>query len=574
MEKYQLFSGDEALGRGAYEAGLHVAAAYPGTPSTEILQYLSQYSEIDTQWSVNEKVAYEVALGASVGGARSLYASKHVGLNVAMDPLMTASYTGVNGGFVSVVCDDPGLASSQNEQDTRWVSIYSKLPLVEPASPAEAYAFIKESFLISERFDTPVLFRMTTRVAHSKEDIIIGERTPVPIKDLPVDIAKYVMVPRNAYKKHIMIEKRLLDMGQFSETTSLNRIDKGSGKLGFITSGISYSYIKEQFPDASVLKLGFVYPFCDNKIREFASGIEELVVVEELDPFIEEHLKSIGIKCKSRHSTYRIGELRPENFPDIVEGKAKVEVESNARKPVLCRGCPHRFVFTILRKLKTFVAGDIGCYTLGATPPLASMHTNLCMGAGITFHEGLRRAHPDRKIVGVIGDSTFVHSGITGLINAVYNKVKGVILILDNATTAMTGGQNHPATGATISGECAPKLVLEELVRACGVENIDILSPYKIKDMEALISQRLSEDSLSVIIAREPCRLIERNQQQPPVYEIEKCKHCGICLTIDCPGITKNSDGSIAIDQDLCVGCNLCVSVCPPKALKAQVKNV
>ena len=570
MEKYRFFSGDEALGRGAYEAGLHVAAAYPGTPSTEILEYLSKYPEVDTQWSVNEKVAYEVALGAAVGGARSLYASKHVGLNVAMDPLMTASYTGVNGGFVSVVCDDPGLASSQNEQDTRWVSIYSKLPLLEPGSPSEAYSFIKEAFLISEKFDTPVLFRMTTRVAHSKEDILVGERINVPVRDLPVDIAKYVMVPKNAYRKHIFIEKRLHDLALYSEQTPLNKLEMGSTGLGFITSGVSYSYIKEQFPDASVLNLGFVYPFCDEKIKKFASSIKELVIIEELDPFIEEHLKTIGVKCKSRHATYRIGELRPEFLPDIVEGKAKVEVESNARKPVLCRGCPHRFVFTTLRKLKTYVAGDIGCYTLGATPPLSSLHTCVCMGAGITFHEGLRRAHPDRKIVGVIGDSTFVHSGITGLINAVYNGVKGVIIILDNATTAMTGGQNHPATGATISGQNSPKLILENLVKACGVDNVDVLSPRKIKDFESLLKLRLAEEGLSVIIAREPCRLVEKNPQQPPAYDIDKCKRCGICLTIDCPGITKNEDGSISIDQELCVGCNLCAEVCPPKALKAQ----
>lgn len=570
MENRQFLSGDEALGRGAYEAGLHVAAAYPGTPSTEILQYLSKYSQIDTQWSVNEKVAYEVALGAAVGGARSLYASKHVGLNVAMDPLMTASYTGINAGFVSVVCDDPGLASSQNEQDTRWVSIYSKLPLIEPSSPSDAYWFVKEAFTISEKFDTPVLFRMTTRVAHSKEDIAIGERVDIPIKDLPFDIAKFVMVPKNAYRKHILIEKRLLDLAQFSETTNMNKIEKGTSNLGFITSGVSYSYIKERFPDASILNLGFVYPFCDNKIKAFASSVKELVVIEELDPFIEEHLKIIGVKSKSRHSTYRIGELRPEYLPDIVEGKEKVEVETNARKPVLCRGCPHRFVFTTLRKIKAYVAGDIGCYTLGASPPISSLHTCVCMGASITFHEGLRRAHPDKNIVAVIGDSTFIHSGITGLINAVYNGVKGVIMILDNSTTAMTGGQDHPATGQTISGESAPKLFIEDIVRSCGIKNVDIMTPFRIKDLESIIRQRLTEDTLSVIIAREPCRLLNRKAEPSPLYEIDKCKKCGICLNIDCPAIAKNDDGTINIDKETCMGCNLCVEVCPPKALKVH----
>jgi indolepyruvate ferredoxin oxidoreductase alpha subunit len=563
-------SGDEALGRGAYEAGLHVAAAYPGTPSTEILENLSHFPEIDTQWSVNEKVAFEVAYGASVGGARSLYASKHVGLNVAMDPLMTAAYTGVNGGFVSVVCDDPGLASSQNEQDTRWVSIYSKMPLMEPSSPSEAYQFIKEAFTISEQFDTPVIFRMTTRVAHSKEDVEIGERINVPVKKLTIDFPKYVMVPRNAYKRHIFIEKRLRDLALFSETTSLNRVEKGSSDIGFITSGISYSYIKEQFPDASILKLGFVYPFCDNKIKAFASSVKKLYIIEELDPFIEEHLKSLGIQCQAKDPTYRIGEIRPEFITDIVAAKTKTEVESNARKPVLCRGCPHRFVFNSLRKLKTFVAGDIGCYTLGATPPLASLHTCVCMGAGITFNEGLRRAHPDEKIVGVIGDSTFIHSGITGLINAVYNNVKGVIMILDNGTTAMTGGQNHPATGKTITGKDAPKLIIEDIVKACGVANIDIITPYKVKDMESLIRKGLERDTLSVIIAREPCRLVDSNMQEPPIFDAGKCKKCGICLTIDCPGVTKNEDGSINFDRELCTGCNLCVEVCPTKAVRAH----
>ncbi|NLL12015.1 MAG: indolepyruvate ferredoxin oxidoreductase subunit alpha [Fibrobacter sp.] len=564
----QFLSGDEALGRGAYEAGLGVACAYPGTPSTEILEYLSKYSEVDSQWSVNEKVAFEVALGAAIGGVRSLYASKHVGLNVAMDPLMTASYTGINAGFVIVVCDDPGLHSSQNEQDTRWVSIYGKLPMIEPSSPSEAYRFIKEAFQISEQFDTPVLFRMTTRVAHSKEGVQIAVRTENEKKALPMDISKYVMVPGNAFKRHILVEKRMENLSKYAETTTLNSLETGNSGIGFLTSGVSYHYIKEMFPDASVLKLGFTYPFCDSKIREFSRDLKELYIVEELDPFIEEHVKTLGIPFKTKENSYRIGELQPQDIPRIVEGLPRTEVKSTARKPVLCRGCPHRFVFTILKRLKVTVAGDIGCYTLGATPPLSALHTCICMGAGITVHEGLRRAHPDQKIIGVIGDSTFIHSGITGLINAVYNNMKGLIIILDNSTTAMTGGQNHPGTGQTITGQKAPRLLLEEICKSCGVTNVDVLTPFKFKELESLIRQRLAEDALSVIIAREPCRLIERRRSPAPEYVQSKCKKCGLCLSIDCPGVVKTEDGYITIDQETCAGCNLCVEICSPKALR------
>lgn len=564
----QFLSGDEALGRGAFEAGLSVACAYPGTPSTEILQYLSKFSEVDSQWSVNEKVAFEVALGAAIGGVRSLYASKHVGLNVAMDPLMTSSYTGINAGFVIVVCDDPGLHSSQNEQDTRWVSIYSKLPMIEPSSPSEAYLFIKEAFEISEQFDTPVLFRMTTRVAHSKEGVQISTRTEMDKKDLPIDISKYVMVPGNAFKRHILVEKRMEKLSKLAETTSLNSLENGTSGAGFLTTGVSYHYIKEMYPDASVLKLGFTYPFCDSKIREFSRDLKELYIVEELDPFIEEHVKTLGIPFKTKDNSYRIGELQPQDITRIVEGLPRIEVKSTARKPVLCRGCPHRFVFTILKRLKVTVAGDIGCYTLGATPPLSALHTCVCMGAGITIHEGLRRAHPDQKIIGVIGDSTFIHSGITGLINAVYNNVKGIIIILDNSTTAMTGGQNHPATGLTITNQKAPRLLLEEICKSCGVSNVDILTPFKFKELESLIRQRLTEDALSVIIAREPCRLVEQRKNPAPEYDQAKCKKCGLCLSIDCPGVIKTEDGYVTIDQETCTGCNLCVEICSPKALR------
>jgi len=560
-----LLSGNEALAYGAYEAGLRVACAYPGTPSSEILEALSLFREVDAQWSVNEKVACEVSLGAAIGGARSLFACKHVGLNVAMDPLMTSSYTGIKGGFVVVVADDPGMHSSQNEQDTRWVSLYAKLPLLEPSSPSEAYAFVKEAFRISEQYDTPVMVRLTTRISHTKEDVEIGERIEIARVEFEPDIAKYVMIPKNAYNRHIFVEQRLGQLKELAETTTLNHIEYGDKKLGFITGGISYQYVKESYPDASILKLGFVHPFCDTKIAEFVQNVEEAFVIEELDPFLEDHIKSLnlGAGIKAKHPSYRIGELKPELIPDIVAGKTKELARPPVRKPVLCPGCPHRAVFNALKKQKVVVTGDIGCYTLAATPPMANLHTCICMGAGITVHEGLRRAVPGGKFVGVLGDSTFVHSGITGLINAVYNKVKGVIVILDNGTTAMTGGQNHPATGKTIRDEVTRQLKLEDICQACGADTVDVIDPNKYQQLDEIIEKRLSEDTLSVIIARSPCKLIDRETGATPKYEKDLCKTCGICMKIDCPAITELEGGYIKINQKLCTGCDLCVEVCP-----------
>ena len=505
-----LLSGNEALAYGAYEAGLQVACAYPGTPSTEILESLAKFKELDVQWSVNEKVAFEVALGAAVGGVRSLFACKHVGLNVAMDPLMTASYTGIQAGFVVIVCDDPGMHSSQNEQDTRWVSIYAKLPLLEPSSPREAKEYVKEAFKISEQYDTPVLLRMTTRISHTKEDVKCGERKVPEQPAFEKRISKYVMVPGNAYARHILIEKRLKKLKSLSERTKLNRIEKGGNKVGFITSSITYQYLKENYPDASYLKLGMTYPFCDDKIREFAKSVKKLYVVEELDPFLEEHVKTLGIKFSAKDPSFRIGELTPESMPAIVAGKVKREKKSAKRKPRMCPGCPHFHTFSILKKLDYFVAGDIGCYTLACLPPISALHSCICMGAGITFNEGWHKAAPKAKIVGVLGDSTFIHSGITGLINGVYNKAKGIIFILDNSTTAMTGGQQHPATGLTIRNEPTKKLILEDLCRACGVDNVDVMDPKNHDEFEKLVMDRMKEDALSVIISRHPCQLLKR----------------------------------------------------------------
>lgn len=504
-------SGNEALARGAWQAGLKVACAYPGTPSTEILESLALFPEVDVQWSVNEKVAYEVAFGAAVGGVRALFACKHVGLNVAMDPLMTSVYTGVNAGFVVVVCDDPEMHSSQNEQDTRWVGIYAKVPVLEPSSPSEAIEYIAEAFALSERMDTPVIVRMTTRISHSKEDVVIGGRTEIPVKPLEKDMRKYVMVPGNARVRHELLEKRLVKLKALSEKSRFNRMELKNTALGFITDSVTYHYLKELYPDASYLKLGFLYPFCDEKIKRFAKSVKKLMVLEELDPFIEDHVQMLGIsKAKAKHPSYRTGELDADLIRSLMAGKPKKVKPRPGRAPRLCAGCPHWATFSVLKKLDLFVAGDIGCYTLGALPPTSALHSCICMGAGVTLQEGLRRAHPDGKIVGVLGDSTFVHSGITGLINAAYNKAKGIIFILDNSTTAMTGGQNHPATGRTIRNESTKLLDLKALCESCGADFVDVIDPHgNVKELEELVLKRLEADALSVIICKHPCVLLK-----------------------------------------------------------------
>jgi indolepyruvate ferredoxin oxidoreductase, alpha subunit len=567
-EKMLFLSGDEALALGAYEQGLRVACSYPGTPASEVLEYLSRFSEIDAQWSVNEKVAFEVALGSAIAGLRSLYASKHVGLNVAMDPLMTSAYTGVNAGFVVVFADDPGIHSSQNEQDSRIFAKAAKMPLLEPASPAEAKDFAKAAFEISERFDTPVLIRLTTRVAHTKENVAAGQRVEVPAKEFKVDIPKYVMVPGNAYRKHLELEKRLIKLKVFSERSRLNTAEYADKRIGFVTSGISYQYIKEMFPAASVLKLGMSYPFPAEKVREFSRKVRRLYVIEELEPFLEEQILAAAIRCTGKPASYRVGELRPEYLPAIVKGREKVEQPSTSRKPVMCPGCPHRAMFLALKKIKAVVAGDIGCYTLGALPPLSSLHSCLCMGGGVTLFEGFHKAA--KNAVGVIGDSTFVHSGVTGLINLAYNGTKGVLIILDNSTTAMTGSQPHPATGVTIKGQPTKKLSLEELCKACGADNVDVIDPFDVKAAQELVVARMGEGKLSVIISRYPCKLIDRTRRAAPVYEIDKCKKCGQCFMLNCPALTKTEGGLVAQHTELCAGCNLCAEVCSFGALKKQ----
>lgn len=564
--KTMLLSGNEALSRGAYEEGLRVAASYPGTPASEILESLSRFKEIDTQWSVNEKVAFEVALSSSIGGLRSLYASKHVGLNVAMDPLMTSSYIGVGAGFIIVTVDDPGLHSSQNEQDNRLICEIAKIPLIEPCSPSEAKEFVKEAFKISENFDTPVMMRLTTMIAHTKENVKTGERKETVQKEFEIDIPKYVMIPQNAYKRRLEIEKRLARLKEYSENTRLNKIELNDRKIGFIVSGVSYLYAKEMYPDASFLKIGFGFPFPERKAVGFSKKVKEVFVIEELEPFMEKKLKELGIKFKAKRPAYRVGELRPEYIPDIVKGGENREKTPAIRKSALCPGCPHRFVFLALKKIKAVVTGDIGCYALGALLPLGALHTCLCMGAGITFFEGIKKALK-KNVVGVIGDSTFIHTGISGLINLSYNQAKGLIIILDNSTTAMTGNQPNPATGFTIKGEPTKKLILEDVCKVCGADNVDIVNPRNTQDLEGLISKRINENALSVIIARYPCALIGNQKDKAPLYKKENCKKCYACLSIDCPALTKSVDGFININKELCAGCNLCVEACNFKAI-------
>lgn len=570
LNSLKFLSGNQALGQGAYEEGLKVACSYPGTPATEILEYLSQFPEVDAQWSVNERIAFEVALASAIAGLRSLYASKHVGLNVAMDPLMTSSYIGVNAGFVVVSCDDPGIHSSQNEQDNRLLARAAKIPLIEPSSPSEAKEFVQVAFKISEQFDTPVMVRLTTRIAHTKENIIIEKRKEIPARGFKVDIEKYVMVPRNAYKRHIALEKRISKLKDYAEKSPLNKIELNNKKLGIVTSSVSYLYAKEMCPEASFLKLGFSFPFPADKVQAFAKQVKQLLVIEELEPFLEEELKINGIKCQAKHPSFRIGELRPEYIPDIIKGKPKARELEPSRKPIMCPGCPHRPVFWVLKKLKLVVTGDIGCYTLGALPPLSSLHTCLCMGSGITFFEGFRKTL-GKNVVGVIGDSTFVHAGVSGLINLSYNKTKGVVIILDNSTTAMTGSQPHPATGINIKGEPTKKLILEDLCLACGADTVDVIHPFQIRDLEEIIKKRLDEGNLSVIIARAPCRIIERKKAAIPIYQKGKCQKCYLCLGLDCPALIKLEDGLIEIEKSLCTGCNLCVEVC---RLEALIRNV
>ena len=574
----KLMIGNDAIARGAYEAGATVATAYPGTPSTEIVSSFARYPGVYAEWSPNEKVAMEVGAGASMGGARTLVAMKHVGVNVAADPLYTFVYTGVNGGLVIVSADDPGMHSSQNEQDNRGYGRFAKLPVIEPSDSQEAKDFTRLAFAISEEFDTPVMLRITTRLAHSQTLVEEGERQEVGIKDYKKNAPKNVMLPGFARERHVEVEKRLLRLKEYAHTSELNRIEWGDRSLGVITSGVCYQYVKEVLPDISVLKLGMVNPMPDKIIREFAAGVERLVIVEELEPVIEEQVKSWGIAVEGKELFTLLGEYSPEFIEERLGGAAQnagfgLDKEIPGRPPLMCPGCPHRGVFHTLKKMRLTVMGDIGCYTLGALSPLDGMDACVCMGASIGTAMGMEKARGSEyagKVVAVIGDSTFVHSGITPLIDIVYNQGTSTVVILDNSTTAMTGHQDHPATGFTIKGDPTAKLDLEALVKAIGIKNVRVVDPLQLDELEQALEEELQRREPSVIIAKRPCALLEK----PPagkkmVIENELCKGCKLCVRIGCTGIYFVEDTKLAvINPNTCVSCGLCAQVCTFDAIK------
>ena len=560
----KLLLGDFAVARGAWEAGVKVAAAYPGTPSTEITEELARYPEVYSEWSPNEKVALEVGVGASIRGARTIVSMKHVGLNVACDPLFTASYTGVNGGLVIAVADDPSVFSSQNEQDTRLTAVSAQVPVLEPSDSEEAKEFTKYAFELSEQFDTPVILRVTTRVAHSQSLVELGERQELPVRPYERDIKKYVMMPANARVKHVAVEERMRKMSAAAEMMPINRIEEGSKDLGIICSGGVYQFVKEALPEASVLKLGMVYPLPFETIRKFAAGVKRCIVAEELAPHLETLIKAHGIAVEGKNVFPRCGEFSAKLIRKCVLGEetSVSPAEVPARPPVLCAGCPHRGVFYVLSKLKLNVLGDIGCYTLGAVPPLGSMDAVVCMGASIGMAIGFDKADPEahKHSVAVIGDSTFIHSGITGLIDAVYNKANVTVIILDNRTTGMTGHQNHPATGKTIKNEETYELDLAEVCRAVGVKDVCTVDPGDLAAVETAVREELSKDGVSVIIAKKPCALLTKRLYKGFAVN-ENCKKCKACMKLGCPAIVNGKDG-ITIDVSLCTECGLCKSVC------------
>lgn len=596
-----LLSGNEAIARGAYEAGVKVASGYPGTPATEILENLCRYEGVYAEWAPNEKVALEVALGASFAGVRALAAMKHVGLNVAADPLFTSAYTGVKGGLVIVTADDPGMHSSQNEQDTRNYAFAAKVPMLEPSDPAEAKEFLKTAYTISEEFDTPVLLRTTTRVAHVKGLISIGDiQTSSARPEFGKMPEKVVMLPSNAKKRRIELEKRMERLREFAESFSENRIEFGDSKMGFITSGVSYLHVKEAFPEASVLKLGMVYPFPEKMIKAFSTKIEELFIVEELDPFIELHVKAMGIKCRGKELVPAIGELNPRIVRESITGEKGreifVPVPIPVRPPNLCPGCPHRGIFNAISQLGVFVAGDIGCYTLAALKPLSAMDSCVCMGASIGTAFGMEKALGNDslgKIVAVIGDSTFIHSGITGLINVVYNRGFSTVIILDNSTTGMTGHQPNPSTGITITGDHSTVVDLEALCRAIGVKHVYTVNPNDAEASLKVLRQEIVRPETSVVITKSPCVLLPemKRRNDKLLYTVlpDKCTGSGACLKIGCPalewtpltpeeaeerGCKETQKGYSKINTGMCYGCGQCEPLCEFKAIvKAGSEN-
>lgn len=572
----QLMLGNEGVARGLFEAGCAVISSYPGTPSTEITEFASEYSEMYSEWAPNEKVAFEVAVSAAIGGVRSFCAMKHVGLNVAADPMFTTAYTGINGGFIVAVADDQGMHSSQNEQDSRHYAVAAKLPMLEPADSQECIDYIKAGYELSEKFDTPLILRLSTRVSHSQSPVTTADRTEVARADYTKNPAKYVMMPANARGRHVVVEQRTLALTEYAESSPLNKVITGSDRrIGIITAGICYQYAREACPDAPILKLGMVNPLPVELIKSFAKTVDRVVVIEELDPVIENHCKVIGVEVSGKEIFGYLGEISQgiirqkllgEPAPDNCIYPEAVPV----RPPVLCPGCPHRGVFYTLKKLGATVLGDIGCYTLGALPPLGSMDTTLCMGASVAGIHGFNLAAPAlaHKTVAVIGDSTFVHSGITGLVNTVYNKGVSTVVIMDNSITGMTGHQQNPTTGKDIHGNPAPQLSIEGMVRACGVNNIAIVDPGDLTATSAAISAAMAAPEVAVVITRSPCILLKGIKKKPALAVCEQnCIACKLCFGIGCPAITMKN-GKAWIDPTLCVGCGLCKGLCPKKAIE------
>ena len=575
MAEKKIMLGNEAIARGAYEAGVKVSAAYPGTPSTEISENIVKYKEIYAEWSPNEKVAMEVAIGASISGVRAMASMKHVGVNVASDPLYTVSYIGANGGLVLVAADDPGLYSSQNEQDTRCVARAALVPVLEPSDSQEAKDFVKFAFEISEKYDTPVIVRTTTRLSHSQSPVILEERIEVEDKPYERNIRKNVMMPGNAIGRHIFVENRMNQLEVDGCKFPINKVEYKDTKIGFITAGIEYHYIKEVCPDASILKLGIVNPLPRKLIEEFASKVDKLYIFEELEPVIEEQVKSWGIKAIGKEIFTRQGEysanlLRKAVLKQDLDLTPKAQVP--ARPPILCPGCPHRSVFSVLKKLKIHAAGDIGCYTLGAVAPLDVIDTTVCMGASISTLHGMEKAKGKDYIknwVAVIGDSTFMHTGINSLMNMVYNNGTGTVVILDNSITAMTGHQDNASTGKTLQGDVADAIDIATLCRAINIKNVIEIDAFDIVELERIFKEELAKEEISVIITKSPCVLI-KGMKFPNICKpiSGKCKKCGMCLKPGCPALTKNEDGTIAIDETMCNGCGLCKQLCKFDAIE------
>ncbi len=585
-------SGNEAIALGAYEAGVKVASGYPGTPSTEIMENLCRYDGVYTEWAPNEKVGLEVAIGASFAGVRALATMKHVGLNVAADPLFTASYTGVNGGLVLVCADDPEMHSSQNEQDNRNYAFAAKMPMLEPSEPMEAKEMLKTAFELSEDLDTPVMLRITTRIAHVKGVVEQGEKKKALPGEISKNPSKLVMLPGMARQRRVYVEERMNRCKELAETAAFNRIEEGDTKRGFITSGVSYLYVKEAFPDAAVLKLGMCWPLPEKMIREFAGMVDELYVVEELDPFLETHIKAMGIDCRGKECIPNQGELNTSIVRNSIDPDSKAELFEEValpmRPPNMCAGCPHRGIFFNLSRMKVFVSGDIGCYTLGFLPPLSAMDSCVCMGASVSIAHGIAKAVGEDahdKVVSVIGDSTFIHSGITGLINSVYNESASTLIILDNRITAMTGQQQNPASGYNMKGEAASQLDLEALCRAVGVKHVYKVNPHEVPETRKVLKEAVDQKEMSVVISEAPCVLLPEMKERKPVSYFtnqENCVGCMSCIRLGCPAISwttfaegeaeergyrKKQKGISKIDEILCNDCGQCASLCKFNAI-------